>query len=138
MATIYIVGPVPRSGATGQALHDFYGLVERELASFGWAAAPPRSEGELQRMSPEVFAREIFQRIKDSDGMVTVLAEGDQSAPVEATFGAVNGKKQLIVADSPERVPRIIRGLPNVIGVVSHLNTTDVRRGVAQLCGRDL
>lgn len=136
MGFIYVAGPV-FPGVPGRLegeLPGFYNFLKSEIESLGGGEAiVPKRDHELSRMPAEDFYRAIFQRIKESSGMVTVLVEGDQSAPAEAALGAVNLTRQLLVAEFPERVPRILRGLPFIVGVANLRALTEIRSGLAQL-----
>jgi hypothetical protein len=80
-----------------------------------------------------LFAQEISSRLSSADAVITVLAEADQSTPVEAAFAAYSQNPQLILAPAAATVPRIIQGLPEVIYVANLEDMEQVGEGLSRL-----
>jgi hypothetical protein len=73
----------------------------------------------LPRVAPELQAREpseLFHAIRKGVGgtaaLIAIFTPGDVSVAIETTMAAVDGKKIVLVAETPEDVPRLLRGLP--------------------------
>jgi nucleoside 2-deoxyribosyltransferase len=112
----YVAGPVfDREGRVPPV----YEAIRERLAATGTEADFPLRDWELDRAEPREFVEAIRNRIERADTVITVLAPGDQSAPVESTMAAFLGKRQIIVSDGAE-VPRMLRGLEGVAAVASN------------------
>jgi hypothetical protein len=121
MAYLYVAGPVLRSDSAGE-IADFlsatYRLVSDAAKQANMGASLPFSERSLEAALPQRFFEEIYGRINNADAVITVFAPFDPSGPVESAIAGLLKKRQLILAMRPSEVPRIMRGLPGVSGVV--------------------
>jgi hypothetical protein len=95
-----------------------YDAIARRLADMDTEPDFPVRDPDLDRADAREFVHAIRNRIERADMVITVLVQGDQSVPAEATMAALADKRQIIVSDGSE-VPRILRGLPGVRAVVS-------------------
>jgi hypothetical protein len=108
----YIGGPVERmkSGLTLPVwVYHCYGLFEK----IGGATRPLLERG-LDELEAQSFSREVFRRIRDSEGVMAVFLPGDSGTPVECAVAALSGKQVLIVAEPFMAVPRVLLGMPSV------------------------
>ena len=114
---IYVAGPVVDYGDKPpplyrelQQLASRYPDVELSL---------PDRRADIDHLEPREFASAIQQEIRRSDAVVAWVRRGDQSVPVETAMASFAGLPQLIVADEPNAVPRIVAGLAGVDTVVA-------------------
>jgi hypothetical protein len=82
-------------------------------------------------MAPEVFYSEIERRISSADTAIVVFTGEDVSAGIEATMASLKGKKVMIVSDELAHVPRLLRGLPNLVNTVEFSDKQAVFSAVA-------
>ena len=130
MTSIYVSGPVIRrslpllnlkrlalDGMAGIAAPDkAYRWLAQTARSLDFELLLPVSDPYLEIALPESFAREIRQRIERADGIVSIFSRTDSSGPVESTMASMMGRRQIIFAANPDIVPRIMRGMPGVLG----------------------
>lgn len=116
MASVYVSGPVIRGGEPLPFwVQATYEQAYQRIGSLHAEALMPQSERRLETMDPQNFRSEIEDRISSADAAIIVFTGQDVSAGIEAAMASFQGKKVLIVSDKLERVPRLLRGLPNVI-----------------------
>jgi hypothetical protein len=92
----------------------------------------PRWDRELDALKPDSFNDAIRGRIRSADAVITFLFADDQSAAVEAAMAALAEKPQLIVARDKRSVPRIIAGLPSLVGIVKFEAGPQFQSAIAQ------
>ncbi|MBI4532102.1 MAG: hypothetical protein HY709_11355 [Candidatus Latescibacteria bacterium] len=133
MGTIYVAGPVIRPGLANRRFRSVFHDVVTAADATGEKVVLPELDRSLDRLKPPDFVKLISDRIASADGVLTVLTEGDQSAPVEATLAAICQKPQLVLAKNTKRVPRMIRGLPFVVDVVKFGDRPKLVQGIRKL-----
>lgn len=114
MRTLYVAGPV----VDPNEVPEVYRTIADWGAARGWEVRLPLLSAETMAMPPENFVKLIAEEIDGSDAVLAVVIEGDQSVPSEITTAAWDAKPQVLVAEQPGRVPRLLRGQPGVIAVV--------------------
>lgn len=121
MSKIYVVGPVIRSGRWFRR-GDWPDPVYHAINAVGGGTefVLPSSEASLESADEQAFYNAIYQRIKSSDGVITIISPNVISGAIEATLASTLGKKQLVIAKTLSDVPRMMRGLPGVVEVVEH------------------
>jgi hypothetical protein len=124
--TVYVAGEVA-SGYT--EMSPLYHTIARVGQIHGRSVDLPVREQMLDSLQPHDFAAAITERIRGCECVVTVLSNGDQSAPVEAALAAHFGKPQVLVVEHGS-APRILAGLPGVRSVVTGRDTAAVARAV--------
>jgi len=112
----YVSGPVVDELNNKDALGRIYILIEKIL--HGHKVDLPLRSRDLDKLSPEKFYSSVFDMIARSDGVISVLTEGDQSGPVESTVASFKHKPQCIMEMSAT-APRLLRGLPFVVDVTN-------------------
>jgi nucleoside 2-deoxyribosyltransferase len=119
MATVHIAGPVVgrRTPVKGWVAHAYQEIMQSSR-DLNLEAMLPEAKPELEAAEPDAFVEWNRQKIDSSDIVITVFAHDDVSAGVEAGMAALLGKQQLIVAEDVSRVPRMLRGLPGIVGVL--------------------
>ena len=133
MASIYVAGPVVRGDQPNQDVKQLYRHISEVCKNAGWDVMLPRLDHSLDELDAPDFTSEVFRRIRSSAGVVSVLVKNDRSVPIEAVAAAFYKKPQVLVVESPERAPRLLKGLPLVEGMVDFGDTTQVRRALTRL-----
>ena len=119
--TIYVAGPVPRPTTLSNWKIDLSSLYARIANASSLASVRvqlPQHDPALDSMDAIEFANEIGRRIDDARALIVLLIDShrpnptaDYSIACEAQRGAQSGKTISLVAQSPERVPRLLRAL---------------------------
>lgn len=117
----YVAGPVygrfHQSPVTG--IGSIYQEMQTIGAGLGVELQFPIYEPEVDRLDDRKFTSEMLARIHKSTGLVAVIAENDQSTPVEAAAASFLNKPICILTTNySQPLPRLLRGLPGVWGVV--------------------
>jgi len=82
----------------------------------GHSVELPLRTRDLDNLGPTKFCSAVYDMIKASDAVITVLAAQDQSGPGEAVIASTLHKPQCIMEMSGS-APRLLQGLPHVVGV---------------------
>lgn len=110
----YVSGPVVKELSDKDRMASLYlliqGLMQKHKVTF-----PVRS-AEMDNLAPTDFYRRVAKMISESDGVISIITDRDQSGPVESTIASREHKPQCIMEISSS-APRLLRGLPNVIDV---------------------
>lgn len=131
MATVHIAGPVVGRGTAVRSwVGDAYRDIMASSRDLNIGATLPEATAELELAEPDDFVEWNRRKIESSDIVITVFAHGDVSAGVEAGMAALLGKQQLIVAEDVARLPRMLRGLPGIVGVLSVEDRRALRDGI--------
>jgi len=120
MPRICVSGPVVRHSAQWDLVpwvQEIYRLLEAG-GSTRHAVQLPQAEPALEKMKPLDLVHAMRQRIAGASALITVFTPGDVSAAVETTMASVAGKKIVLIAEAPEEIPRLLRGLPGVVAAV--------------------
>jgi len=119
MADIYVSGPVLRHGVpVPEWVGNTYETVLGSARELGLNVSYPEAEPYLERADPRIFLESIRQRISASQVAVVIFTGGDVSSGIEATMASNLNKPQVVISDDPATVPRLLRGLPTVTGVI--------------------
>lgn len=121
MAAVYVSGPVMRSAPEWDLapwVQEAYETLQAALKARGAEAQLPRAETDLERKAPREFFHAIKKRVTGAQAFVGVVGEGDMSTAIEASMAAVAGKKLLLVVEDGAEVPRLLAGLPGMVGVI--------------------
>lgn len=137
MKPIYVAGPVIRRWQSHPEVHAIYATLEREAESLGIPLHLPYSESELESMSPKEFVTEITNRLSNFEAVIAVYHDRDPSTASESAIAALSGKRLLIVTDDTGLVPRLLRGLPGTMDVVSAGDLSALRRALTTLAEGD-
>ena len=116
---VYVAGPVWRKRqGTSPLLVALYGQIEMNAAIYGVTVQIPREEEYLATLGPQPFASAIASRVSRANAVIVVLLSpasaedfGNVSVGVEAVLAAQAGKPLVILAQNPDRVPRLLRAL---------------------------
>ena len=130
MAAVYVSGPVMRSTPEWDLAPWVQGAYERLQAALharGAEAQMPRAEADLEAKAPRDFFHAIKKRVTAAQAFVGVVGEGDMSSAIEASMAAVAGKKLLLVVEDGGSLPRLLAGLPGVVGV---MEASDLEQGL--------
>jgi hypothetical protein len=111
---LYVSGPVVDVLDSKRRLDRIYMTIEKYFD--GHVVELPLRSRDLDTLPPGQFYKAVYDLIKSSDGVVTVLTTRDQSGPVEATIASVVDKPQCIM-EMAGTAPRLLRGLPNVVDI---------------------
>lgn len=133
MASVYIGGPVtgrPRSKIPSWASAT-YQEVYRHIGELHAEAIMPEYDFRLDTNAPDLFYEEIDGRISTSNVAIIIFGSGDVSAGVEAVVASFRNKKVLIVAKKVEDVPRLLRGMPNVVATVGFEDKYSVSNAIS-------
>jgi hypothetical protein len=121
MPAVYVSGPVMRAAPEWDLapwVQEAYQALQGTLRAWGAEAQLPRAESGLERQPPREFFHAIKKRVTSAQAFVGVVGEGDMSTAVEAAMAAVAGKKLLLVVEDGAQVPRLLAGLPGMVGVI--------------------
>lgn len=99
-------------------LHRVYSTIAGVAKESGINIYLPISDPSLEEASPQSFSSVIYKRIMECDKVVALYNPLDASGPIETAFAASEGKQILVLARDPELVPRLMRGLPGIRGIV--------------------
>jgi hypothetical protein len=131
MARIFVAGPVEKGGGRSGYLDPLArDEVERVYASLQAAATGradlsiPVQDDRLDKAESREFLAETLSRIARSDCAISVLVKGDRGSVIETVLISAIGKRQIVVSDDPEALPRAVRGLPGVEAVASFEDAT--------------
>jgi hypothetical protein len=113
-----------------------YRRVIEAAKNEGWAVNAPIRDRGVDGLSTTQFAEFMLERIGSADIVVAFLAKGDQSVPVEATMAAFMRKDQLVVAEDPYSVPRVLSGLPGITAIVHVKDDELLYAALRQMIGR--
>lgn len=127
---MYVAGPVFEWGS---GRHKIFEAVTEEAARLGSKVVLPVRDEYVDQLEPTRFTEHIVSEIEEADGVVTILAAGDQSVPVESAIAAMKGKRQIIVAEDGHKAPRILAGLPGVVDVVRFDDHEALAAGMSRL-----
>ena len=133
MASVYVAGPVLRGDQPREGVKQIYRHISEVCKAAGWDAMLPRLDHSLDELEAPDFTSAIFRRIRSSEGVVSVLVEDDRSVPIEAAAAAFYKKPQVLIVESLQRAPRLLKGLPFVEGMVDFSDTTQVRSALSRL-----
>jgi hypothetical protein len=117
MPQLCVSGPVIRHSAEWDVepwVQHLYELVERASPK-GSKVLLPRAEPDLERKQPLEFFHVMRRRLGVASAVVAVFTPGDVSVAIETTMAAIEGKKIVVIAENPEEIPRLLRGLPGVV-----------------------
>ena len=118
--TIYVAGPVLRRDpfrSSPNELRDLYDLLERIAKRDGVKLVLPTFDKHLDKQGPAEFAKAIRKGVQEADGLIAMIdAPGahkgtNLSVAGEAQWAADDGKPVVIVAKTPDDVPRLLRSL---------------------------
>jgi hypothetical protein len=113
---IYVAGPLSEGPFDPRA--QLYAQLSAAAEEAGLSVALPVRDDQIDLLPPNEFTRAVIERIREARAVITVLAPGDQSVPVEAAMASGFEKPQLVVVDGGD-VPRLIAGLPLIFDVVA-------------------
>lgn len=116
-----VSGPVIRQTAAWDLpewVQGIYTNLQAGLRQHKVEARLPIAEPELEQKEPREFFHAMHKRVSSSVALVSVFTSGDVSAAIEASMASVAGKKILVIAEHPEEVPRLVKGLPGLIDVL--------------------
>jgi len=121
MPTVYVAGPVIRGllHHLPPSVAKIYRLIFQAAQQRQAHANLPEATLEMELASPAQFFERTVEAIRSSDAAITIFTGSDVSAGCEATIAALSGKKQLFIVEENDNVPRLLRGLPGVVEVVS-------------------
>jgi hypothetical protein len=123
---LYVAGPVIDHGA----MPDVYRTIADWGEARAWEVRLPLRHPDTERMTPETFTKWVGNEIHESDAVLAFVVGGDQSVPSEITMAASDSKPQVLVAQEPNRVPRLLEGQRGVVAVVP---AEDLRRALGAL-----
>jgi hypothetical protein len=130
---VYVAGPVV---SEKESLPPLYRVIVEEAQEQGRQVELPVRHPQVDNFPPTQFTEWTASRIRSAAAVVAVLPREDQSVPVESTLAAVASVPQLVVADAPGSVPRLVEGLPGVTAVIDAGDEEAVRAGVRTLLAR--
>jgi hypothetical protein len=143
---IYIAGPLLNAQPNRSysvLLKLLYLNLETEAKLAEVRIQVPYYEEKLDRLDAVEFTREIRRRIQKADALLAVIIDEDwsqlrasYSVACEAQMAADEGKPIAIVAQHPDRVPRLLRSLATDGEMIQSLTTTDFRKIFLQLTKR--
>jgi len=113
--SIYVSGPVLTKRGQGR-LSRFYPQIEQYLSERNIQSNLPYRDSYANNLVPKEFFGYTRERIGQAHGIITVIAPGDQSTPVEAAIADSLGIPQYLIFTSNRRPPRLMQGLPSVVG----------------------
>jgi hypothetical protein len=121
MLQIYVTGPVIRHSPQWDLapwVQEIYDHIKGH-PNGGGAVKLPHVEADLDEKQPNEFFHAIRQRMGNAGAVIAVFTPGDVSVAIETTVASVSGRKIILIAEDPESVPRLLRGLPGVRKTVS-------------------
>lgn len=127
----YVSGPVVEALEGRSALEATYKIIRDYLS--GHTVELPIRIKSLDELSPESFYQTIFDKIKSSNGVIAILADNDQSGPVEAAIAA-SLYVPLCIIDMSKYAPRLIRGLPQKVKITK-VDSGDLYKQVTSAIG---
>jgi len=116
MSQICISGPVIRQSAEWDLqpwVKEIYQKIEGDT-QLRRKVLLPRADRELEKEGDGAFFHAMRQRISTSKALITVFTPGDVSAAIETCMASLAGKNILVIAEDPDDVPRLLRGMPGV------------------------
>jgi hypothetical protein len=119
MAEIYVAGelpervPIAHRGKT----RSVYAKLKKVLSRRGYDTAMPALDKAMDELDAREFYRETARRIESCDFVVTIVGRHSMSPPVEAAIASQCNKLQIILTPPGRRPPRILAGLPFVLGI---------------------
>lgn len=124
MASIYVSGPVIRPGVfpsqpVQEWVRDVYRSVGESAEILRLEVAYPEPEAELEQANARRFHNIIQARILPTQAAVVVFTGGDVSSGIEAAIASRMEKPMLLVSNLPNRVPRLLAGLPYVSRLIN-------------------
>jgi hypothetical protein len=117
MPSVYVAGEVSRKNNANAKLGRIYKQIETRLSTAGFSVQVPVLDRELDAKDAKEFFEEISDRIRKSDLVITVITKRTPSPPTEAAMASFFKKGQIIVVPPGKRPPRILAGLPYLIGI---------------------
>jgi hypothetical protein len=126
VARIFVAGPVGMGGGRSRYL-DASSLEEVNKLYDALQAASagdvdlviPAPDDRLDKLEPREFVSETLGRIAKSDCAISVLVKGDRGGVIETVLISAMGRRQIVVSDDPDALPRATLGLPGVEGVAT-------------------
>ena len=94
-----------------------YRYVYQALRMLDANVAWPMFNPELEARSDQEIVHHLFRGLDMADAVVLLFRPDNVPSVVETVYAALAGKAVLIVAEVPEKVPRILKGLSSVVGV---------------------
>ena len=140
---IYVAGPVARPEAAydwNVNLEGLYDHIERAASEARVQVFVPRFENGLDNLNASAFEWVITERIQRADGMLVLALDARTAAATSAQYsigceaqkGAAAGLTMAVVAESPQRVPRLMLALTRDVGAYP-LQGADFRRILSSL-----
>lgn len=121
----YVSGPVVEYINEQELIGRAYWIIEQILKKSGHSVALPLRSRDIDTLAPRDFFNAVQGMIGESNGVITVLVDKDQSGPVEATVASTKGVPQCVI-DLGGGIVRLIIGLPYVSDVsVNQISSID-------------
>ncbi len=140
MATLCVVGPVigrfpfitrPPFMDTADQYARTYRFIDRYCGERNIKVQFPLSEPRLEESNPQEFYSQMESRIEGANIVLTVCSGENLSEPIEAAMASFKQKEQFIAYRDGMFVPRLLRGLPNVIKTVPLSELPDIMPDIA-------
>ena len=88
-----------------------------KAAEYGVHAMLPQLDPAIDRLPAPHFFEVIRTRIGMADGVISLLSGDDPATAAESCLADAQDKPQLVIGRDQRSVPRLIRGMPSVLGV---------------------